>query len=116
MKINHGRGPESLRAAPRDVHRRGVGGHRARGHGQVMVNNVFFAREHGRTAPSRGGSNPLRDERGGPRGDAGRGHCNARRGDTVWFRPAKSNGHGAAPDSYVVHLAVSSSAPSGSSR
>ena len=76
--------------------------------GHVMVNNVFFApgaRTHWHRhdagqillVTSGEGRVATRD------GDVGTIGV----GDTVWFPPGEEHWHGAGPDSYLVHLAVS---------
>ena len=74
----------------------------------VLINSVFFAprartywhrHERGQVLHVTSGSGWVRarDGQGGP----------IRAGDTVWIPPGEEHWHGAAPDTYMLHLAVS---------
>ena len=74
----------------------------------VLINNVFFApgaRTHWHThhqgqflvVTAGGGRARARDGNGGE----------LAAGDVVWIPPGEEHWHGAAPDSYLLHLAIS---------
>jgi quercetin dioxygenase-like cupin family protein len=74
----------------------------------VLINNVFFApgaRTHWHThhqgqilvVTAGGGRSRARDGSGGE----------LAAGDVVWIPPGEEHWHGAAPDSYMLHLAIS---------
>ena len=74
----------------------------------VTVNNVFFTpgarthwhhHEHGQLLHITAGSGLICSEGGKPE--------TIRPGDSVWVPAGESHWHGASPDSYMLHLAVS---------
>jgi quercetin dioxygenase-like cupin family protein len=76
--------------------------------GHVMVNSVFFA-PGARTHWHRHESGQLLVVTSGEGRIAARGGDVAAIGvgDTVWIPPEEEHWHGAAPDGYLVHLAIS---------
>ena len=74
----------------------------------VLINNVFFApgaRTHWHTHDNGQVLHVLAGEgRAGLRGEAAE---TIRAGDVVFFQPGEEHWHGAAPDSYMLHLAIS---------
>lgn len=74
----------------------------------VTINNVFFApcsrthwhrHEHGQILHVTAGGGLVCTQGERPR--------RLRAGDTVWVPPGETHWHGAAPDSYMIHTAVS---------
>ena len=73
----------------------------------VMVNHVHFApggRSNG-TRTDRPGAHRHRGR--GPRADRGRGRARHPPGDVVWIPAGERHWHGAGPDSFMAHIAVS---------
>jgi quercetin dioxygenase-like cupin family protein len=109
MKINHGREPGTASERRSETFTGEVWADSVLSStGHVMVNNVFFA-PGARTNWHRHEAGQILYVTSGEGRVATRDGSTATIGvgDTVWFPPGEEHWHGAAPGSYVVHLAVS---------
>ena len=108
MKISHGREAGTKSQLRSDTFVGEVWGDPVLGVEGVMVGNVFFTpgartnwhtHENGQVLHVKAGRGRIwsRDGQGGPIGA----------GDTIWIPPGEEHWHGAAPDTYMLHLAVS---------